>query len=441
MLLHSLVLSLSLLSLFNAHGMKRTITHDDVLCTDQILTLASTDSLLFAIPPELLAKIIACCDPHTRNKKLMRTNQYLRFYASRENSDVILICSPLQLSCPNERKRYMKFYICEDKVEILKNLLANGANPNEITDPNYSALDLAILKNSIKSAKFLIEETDIDVNENRGYDQSCPLYFAAYKGRLEIVQHLLHHKKIDTKKTFNGGRTACHTASQRGNLGVVKLLLDHDATLLNMPCIYGSTPLYVAAQEGQIKTVEFLLTRKEIQVNSRFRIGYVPLHIASEKGHLEVVSLLLDHKDILINATADDGYTALYAATQHGCDEVVKLLLAHPDIDVNIKNNNGWTALHIASDSGHAAVVNLFIIHDANLVNTQTEEGQTPLHIACTNRHFKIVEALLTSPYISATINAVFQECTALDIALDLGDRYIEKLLIANGGVCKSSLL
>ena len=69
----------------------------EIVRSNNTLTPTATDSFLFAIPTELLAKIIACCDSQTRNK-LMRTNEYLRFYASKGNYAVILMQSPLWLN-------------------------------------------------------------------------------------------------------------------------------------------------------------------------------------------------------------------------------------------------------------------------------------------------------------------------------------------------------
>jgi ankyrin repeat protein len=427
MQIHSLVLSFSLLFLFNIHTLKSMETNHESLSIDDKLTIMHADLDVFSLP-ELLVKIIACCDSQTRNK-LMRTNKYLQWYASTENSDVILLQFPLLLSS-HDQVKYVTSSIKQDKIEILKNLLANGADPNKTTKLGSSPLYLAILKNSIKCAKFLIEETAIDINEGIDDDYACPLYIAAQENRIEIVQYLLKHNKVDTKKRFRDGFTACYIAAQRGYLDMVKLLLNHDGTLLNMSCINGSTPLYITAQEGHHETVKFLLAYTYIDVNLRFKRGFTPLYVAARNGHLKVVELLLKHKYIFINAADDDGSTALYVAAQNGHDKVVSCLLADPRIDVNQNFLGGYIPLYLAAQNGHTAVVKALLTHQDTVINHVAPNEATSLFVASQYGHDAVVKLLLAHPDIN-----IYKKCmgeTALDTALRKGHASIAQLLFAH---------
>jgi ankyrin repeat protein len=253
---------------------------------------------IFQLPIELIEQIIAYCEPCTKNK-LMHTNHFFNYRASQENSRKILLLSPVLLSRKNQTD-YVTSCITEDNAPLLKNLLHHGASLYETTMVGLSPFRLAIIKNSINSVKFLIEETPVDVNERAG-DRSFPLYFAAQENYIEIVKLLLKHPKINATNTFNYGFTACYVAAQKGNLSIIKLLLDYDDTLLNMSCIDGSTPLYLAAQENQVEVIKFLLTRDALDINARYKKAYTPLYIATQRNHDAVVRLLLTCKDIEVD--------------------------------------------------------------------------------------------------------------------------------------------
>ncbi len=389
-----------------------------------------------------------------------------------------------------------------DNAIALKKLLDNGVNPNtKILD--FSLLFTATLKNFINVAKFLIEETDVDVNE----EPDNPLYFAIRDGYIEIVQSLLNHKQIDTTISC-GDFSLCHVASKNGNSAIVKMLLDHDSTLLNKPGKHGCTPLYIAAQEGRTEVIELLLTFPNIEIHSRLKKGYTPLYIAALNGHAEAVKLFLGHPDILINATDDDGSTALFIAAQNGHDNVVALLLADPRISADASFLDGYSPLYIASQNGHTSIVkalldhkknvfinktasngptplyiaaqqghteivelllgqtginvnkkfnsyspfyiavanghttivNTFMAYDELLVNPKRKAGHMPLHIACKNGHFDTVKALITSKHIN--INALTDlDYSPLDIVIEIEDDAIINLLLQHGGRTKKQLI
>ena len=188
----------------------------------------------------------------------------------------------------------------------------------------------AINNDSLEQLKKAIEEGD-DVNKanSNGF---TPLYVAAYRGHLEVVQHLLAQGGIDVNRA-------------NGN---------------------GATPLFIAAEQGHLEVVQHLLEQRGIDVNRAMNGGATPLYVAAQNGHLDVVEYLLAQGGIDVNAARDDGVTPLLIAAYYGHSEIVQHLLAQGGIDVNKANEFGVTPLLIAAQEGHVNIGANLLIHGAN---------------------------------------------------------------------------
>ncbi|CAK4089583.1 unnamed protein product [Aphanomyces euteiches] len=113
------------------------------------------------------------------------------------------------------------------------------------------------------------------------------LYFAAHRGRVDIVNELLAHgASVDliTRRNY-AGCTPLYQAAKKGFVDVVKELLSRGAST-NVFDFDRNTPLHWAAGRGQVEMVDEIKAKK------------LPLHIAAKKGRLAVMELL-------VNAGAD----------------------------------------------------------------------------------------------------------------------------------------
>lgn len=91
-------------------------------------------------------------------------------------------------------------------------------------------------------------------------DGRSPLYYAAGKGHLSIVQALLERYPLMTGVTNKFGTTALSWACFNGNETVVKCLLSRGAKAgINEPSKAGDRALTAACVRGHISLVELLL--------------------------------------------------------------------------------------------------------------------------------------------------------------------------------------
>jgi ankyrin repeat protein len=167
---------------------------------------------------------------------------------------------------------------------------------------------------------------------------------AAEKGRLNVVNELLKHLKIDinAKNTYND--TALMLAAKNNNVEVVKKLLKCPDIDLHIKEVDNSVLEY-ATEPVMLE----LLKDSRIQAKVKDKDGDIALILAASKGYLEVVKKLLTYPNIDINAKNKKGDTALICAAIRGRLDVVKELLTYPNIDINAKDKDNDTALMCAA--------------------------------------------------------------------------------------------
>ena len=129
----------------------------------------------------------------------------------------------------------------------------------------------AIKSNDLKKVNSEINKVDINGTfKVRGEEighwekdkiiEITPLYYASFKGYVEIVQIFLNYGVDINKGWIDVRATPLGVAGLNGHLGVVKLLIENGA-----------------------------------DINKSTNIGWTPLNSAVYKGHLEVVKLLIEN--------------------------------------------------------------------------------------------------------------------------------------------------
>ena len=115
------------------------------------------------------------------------------------------------------------------------------------------------------------------------------LHHAAMLGRLDVVQKLLKHSKLDINGTLTDDKTTA-LASQDGHEDIVKELLNQPGRKVDQRCsIDESTPLMVAAQDGHVGVVKLLLEggvrKKGANATLTDKDGRTAFMLACRGGH------------------------------------------------------------------------------------------------------------------------------------------------------------
>lgn len=170
---------------------------------------------------------------------------------------------------------------------VVNLLLGKNAARNTKDDLGYTPLLRALKDNNVKMAGLLLEK---HIEEDSADDSQQLLLAAAQIGHIKGVKSLLQKLSSIREIRDKYGRTPLYIAAYKGHVEVVELLLEHhvekDARSRN-----GRTPLYMAARFGHLSTVEMLL-RAGADPNCRDKYGKSIASAASENGHGDIVKLL-----------------------------------------------------------------------------------------------------------------------------------------------------
>ena len=170
-------------------------------------------------------------------------------------------------------------------------LLEYGANPDDTPPGGATALFNAAKKGEEAIAKILIDY-GADVNKKPAGSNTA-LWVAADKGHQSVVKSLVHHG-ADVDATTCGGNTALWHAVKRGDYHMAGLLL----LLCAKPdekTAGGETALMIASSKGNTSMVSTLLAWGA-DPHKKCGGSDTPISRAAKKGHQEIVTMMLERR-------------------------------------------------------------------------------------------------------------------------------------------------
>jgi ankyrin repeat protein len=295
-------------------------------------------------------------------------------------------------------------------VELIRFLLAMGADPDPLNDAGESPLCNAAAAEKIEAVRLLV---GAGADIHRPISAANPLTPAQVGVRAggPMLDALLQPKAVRSKDTE--GLTILHLASKVGRADAVKKIIDAMAPV-NERDKSGKTPLdYALAEggsEGFAETAEMLVlaggasrdpfyayfapAARSANYDIRVTDGYAAIHYAAYKGFSGYISFIAGKKAD-VNIKNNSGATALHEAYKEGRLDIVSQLIGL-GADVNEKDAKGNSTLHLAAPADkHEAAIALLLENNANPA-VRDEHGETPLHVMIAlGRSTKCAELLL----------------------------------------------
>ncbi|QSZ32964.1 hypothetical protein DSL72_002547 [Monilinia vaccinii-corymbosi] len=368
--------------------------------------------------------------------------------------------------------------------------------PDMEPEEGETPLHVAVRTGDIKAVKSYVDEERLsEAYDVRGY---TPLHVAAARGAVEALEIIARKAKNisipardiskDTPLTLVAGQEVDQAESRKILLAEsVRVLLDEGANIEEQNG-YGYTALMSAAYECNEAVVSLLLSRGADPESSISKIDGTPMTLASGRvGGVKVMETLATYganvnaQPQLVgwtpllklgyetNLGPTYGWTPLLKATEFAGEAEVEFLLrrgAHPNVqDSRMRTplgnaiqqaheqgvrllldagadraticEDGLSPVHLAATCGNYKIMQMLLDGghgriDANVRASEKDQKNTALHMAVQKQQGTVVKLLLSQ---GADVNAVnMEDKTALDVAVELGDKGLEAILKKSGG-------
>ncbi len=264
--------------------------------------------------------------------------------------------------------------------EVVRWLLANGAEINAKAYNNFTPLHLALEPEIVK----LLVEAKADLNAKAvgGTPLENAASYCVTEGESPEATASCEKMRAVARILLDAGseydlRSACYL----NDVERVKVLVAGKKDLRD------GSAMHAAARYGRVEIVKLLLEHgADPEDASNFSASYIAIK------HVEVLKLLfdaganpnireeMDRRVFRTGPSTPKGRTLLHVAAGEGAVESAKLLLAK-GLDVNLTDAEGATPLHEACRNGRAAMVELLLQNKAD-PKARTKDGLTTRDLA-----------------------------------------------------------
>jgi len=316
--------------------------------------------------------------------------------------------------------------------KITKNNSATALNPN-----GFDAVTYAILAKAPNTViKYLLSKKGNDVNKLT-HDKRTYVFWAAYKGNLELVKYLVNNKaRLDLKDSHNFSPLTFAAVAGQTNTEIYDVFINNGIDIKSDLDEKGANALLLLI--GHLKDFKLVnyFTNKGLSLNDTDSHGNGVFSYTAYKGNKTMLELLLK-KGVSYKNYSTNGDNAILASTigsRSGYNSLTFIkYLEDLGINPNVTNKDGVTPLHnIAYSNKEIEVFNYFLKKGVNANQIDTR-GENPLIKASGRNSLEVIQLLASK---TKNINHANKEGkSALTNALRNSPKVIEFLLEKNADV------
>ena len=230
--------------------------------------------------------------------------------------------------------------------------------------PSYEEEDeKALNENKLEVVRFLIAQ-GCKVDHTNKANES-PIVLAVKLQNVELVKELVERKELDVNTRGQEGKTPLHMVAATGNDKIALVLLHHGADV-HLKDTSGSTPLHIACYQGNTSIVELIFTErpqsKDILLTQADKTGNIPLMIAkkSPNNSTAIINFLISY-GVDLQRTNELSETLLHMFGPNDNAESSMLIVKKAPSLLSCRNIYRQTPLHKAAMMGHKESLLVFI--------------------------------------------------------------------------------
>ncbi|MEM5564225.1 ankyrin repeat domain-containing protein [Psychroserpens sp. AS72] len=321
------------------------------------------------------------------------------------------------------------YWSSNPSIENIDLKIKEGNNIAQANANNFDAVVYAILQNApTKTIEYIQSKKGNDVNKLT-HDGRTYIFWAAYKGNVEIMNYLLK-KGAKTDLTDDKGNTILNFAASSGqqNTEVYDLCLANGANLKTDLTPNGANALLlVAPSDNELMLINYFQS-KGLDINSVDNNGNGVFNYVAKTGNIELMSALIKkgitgtNQAFLFAANGTRGKT-------NGV-EVYKFLESL-DLDPNISNEEGVSPLHIVASRSEDTELIYYLLEKGLDAATKDFKGNSAVMNAASRNNLEVVKILVSNLKTINDTNKKGQ--SALSLAIQGNTPAVVEFLIRKG--------
>jgi len=282
-------------------------------------------------------------------------------------------------------------------LEQVKQAVSEGYDPTELNRYAFDPISWALIEKCDNDVvKYLLTFEGNDVNKLT-HDSRTYIFWAAYKGNLDLMQHLLE-LGADTKIIDSHGYSVMNFCAVTGllNTEVYDFCFKHGASIKEVNRDGANALLLVAPFISDFNLINYFI-QKGASLTDKDDLGNGLFNYAAKRGNVELlehlISMNVSHE--IIDKNGENALFKAASATRRFSNGVeVFEFLQSKGLSVTQRNNQGENLLHILSHSNPNPAVYSFLMKAGVSNMDKDENSNIPLHAACSYRELDVIHAL-----------------------------------------------
>jgi len=297
------------------------------------------------------------------------------------------------------------FWKTEPNIELIKEKVKEGHSPTELNPFGFDAVTGALFSKADNAiVKYLLGIEGNGVNKLT-HDGRTYLFWAAYKGNLEIMRYLVDHgAKMDVVDDKGYTPLTFTAVVGQKDPALYDFLIEQGADIQTEKSKDGANVLLLLIPHlDDFKMVNYFES-KGIDLHSKDQFGNGAFNYTARTGNIPLLKKLIDKGVDYKTVNTKGGNAFIFASqgtrrTTNGLD--VYMFLEGLGIQPNVKTKNGLNPLHNIAYSTEDKNVFDFFIKKGVSVNQKDDKGNTPFMNASRYNTLDIIK------YISSKVDHI----------------------------------